>query len=372
MIRVLHCIGGLNNGGMGTMLMAYLRALNRQEVIFDFLVTTENGFFDQEVRTLGGKVFCLTARRKNPIKHYREVDKFFDEHPEYQIVHFHQCVSYWYNLQSAYRHGVKNRIIHNHGIGIDLRTKFPYNIFTKYYAKKRICFLASDYITCADAKAKELFTKDIVKKREYLIMPNAIDANKYRFNEQTRKTIRNKYDIKDSTLVVGHVGNYLYPKNHKFIVDIFSELIKIEDDCVLMLVGDGELRKEIENRISKLGISAKVLLMGAANNVNEFLQAMDVFLFPSIFEGLPLALIEAQTSGVKSIISDVIPLEVSVVQDCIETLPLTDGAQIWAEKIILSVKNHHREDNYDKIVKGGFDIHDNALRLENYYKSRVT
>ena len=202
---------------------------------------------------------------------------------------------------------------------------------------------------------------------DFKVINNAIDTDLYTYNKEKSLEVRRKLGI-EGKFVVGHVGRFNYPKNHKFIVDVFDEVQKMEPDSVLMLVGDGDLRGEIEDKVKALGLVDKVKFMGVRSDVNELMQAMDVFLFPSLYEGLPVTMVEAQASGLKCIISDKVPTECALT-DNVQVVKLGDSPKIWANQV-LEYKNYERRNTKPDIEKANFDIKANAKWLQEFYLNK--
>ena len=366
-IRVLHVLGGLNSGGMESMIMNYYRNLDRSKVQFDFLVFSERSFFDDEVEKLGGKIYRVTPRRKNFFKNLSEIDEFFKIHTEYKIVHIHQGILNLTALKKANKYKVPNIIVHSHGV--DLKQLKKLRIYNEFYIKPKVSKLANNYFACSESVVKHIFSNNIVKSKKYNIIKNAIDCEKFIYNNDIRNKVRNQFNI-NNKFVIGHVGAFLTVKNHKFILKIFKEVCKKNNDSVLLLVGAGPLENEILREIEDLNLKDKVILVGKAHNVNELMQAMDIFLLPSYFEGLPLVTIEAQASGLKCFISDNITKEISLT-NLIEFISLNKSANYWASEIIKYNNNYDRINTKNMIEKSGFDIKKQSKVLQEFYIKKM-
>ena len=199
------------------------------------------------------------------------------------------------------------------------------------------------------------------------VLNNAIDTDLYTYNKEKADKVKKEFGI-ENKFVVGHVGRFNYPKNHKFIIDVFNEVQKVKEDSVLMLIGDGDLRHEIEQKVRDLGLSDKVIFTGVRSDVNDLMQGMDVFLFPSIYEGLPVTMVEAQASGIKCIISDKVPLECKMTKN-VEVVKLEESPQNWAEEV-LKYEKYERQNTKEEIVKANFDIKANAKYLQEFYLNK--
>ncbi|AEE91895.1 Glycosyl transferase group 1 [Tepidanaerobacter acetatoxydans Re1] len=367
-IRILHIVGNLNRGGAETMIMNLYRNIDRSKFQFDFVKhTSKKCDYDDEISELGGRIFSISKYTgKNYFSYKKEWDTLFKNHPEYKILHGHIVSTAAIYIAIAKNYGVIT-IAHSHstasrGSKIEQLIKNIMQIPIKSKA---------DYLlACSNQAGSWLFGKRAITGNNYKIVKNAIDVEKYVFNESNRNNIRKSLGIKDK-FVVGHVGSFTYPKNHKFLIDIFYQLQIKNRNSVLLLVGDGELRPQIEKQIERLGIKDKVILTGAVSNVNDYLQAMDVFVFPSISEGLGIAAIEAQTAGLPCILSDKIPQE-AFVTDSVEELSLKADKKIWVEKILHYCNNYIRKNNSEDIKRAGYDIKESAREMERFYLEVTT
>lgn len=356
-IRILHVVTQMARGGLETMLMNYYRNIDRRIVQFDFLehrdFVTD---YDSEILQLGGKIYRVP--RLNPVDpHYlRALDLFFREHRDYRIVHVHlDCMS-GIPLKYAEKYGVEVRIAHAHSTSEIKNFRYP----VKLALKRTIPVYATDLFACGEKAGKWMFGQ-----KEFSILNNAIDAEKFSFNETVRHEARAEFGIDSGTLVVGHVGNFGYPKNHSFLIDAFSLLIEKREKCKLLLVGKGSLENEIREKCIALGLIDKVIFAGLRNDVNRLLQAMDVFVFPSFYEGVSLVSIEAQAAGLPCVFSENISEECIVTDGLVNQLPLGD-ADIWADEILFAEKKN-RQNTLTVIRQSGFDVKQNAEHLQNYY-----
>lgn len=358
MIRVLHVVTDMNRGGLETLLMNYYRHINRAEIQFDFLVHRYNrAAYDDEIESLGGKIYRLPRLNPFSIIYKRSLAEFFKTHPEYQIVHAHlDCMSSVV-LKAAKECGVGVRIAHSHSSSQDKNLKYPLKLFFRHFIPK----YATHLLACGELAGKWMFGNV-----GFTILNNAIDSAKYTASPEKRKEMRNSFGIKKNEFVLGHVGRFSPVKNHDFIIDIFMAVQK-RINAKLLLVGNGKLKTKITNKVKRFGLTDKVIFTGIRNDVPDLLPAMDAFVFPSIYEGLPLTLIEAQAAGLPCFISSKVPLDCKIT-DLVQQIPLTDNAEIWADHIIQSL-GIPKLNTRQKIYDAGFDICMNAKFLENYYKS---
>lgn len=347
MIRILHIIGGMNQGGAENFLMNLYRNIAKEKIQFDFLVNRE-GIFDDEIKSLGGRLYYIPALQKvGQIKYTKNLDNFFKTHKEYKIVHSHINQVSGLILERAKKAGIPIRIAHSHN------SKYNRNLFIRIYKKylgRKILKNANVLVACSD-KARECLYKKESKK--VLIINNGIDIEKFKYNEKTRRKIREKLKFKDNEIVVGHVGRFEKQKNHKFLIKIFYEFNKINQNSKLLLVGDGKLKNKIDKLIKKYKLEDKVILLGNRKDVNDIYQAMDLFVFPSLYEGLPLVLIEAQISGLNVLISNNITKMVNITEN-VKFLSIKENPKVWAEEM-LKIKKI-RKDESKNVEKAGYDI----------------
>lgn len=358
-IRILQVVTYMGRGGLETMLMNYYRNIDRSKVQFDFLThRSEKADYDDEIEALGGKIYHLP--RLNPFSrsYLKALDRFFKEHREYQVVHCHQDCLSGVVLKVAKANGVKFTIAHSHNANQDKNLKY----LVKIVAKRNITKYADKLFACGQEAGRWMFNTD-----DFEILNNAIDTDRYTYDEKKSKKIRQSLGV-EGKFVVGNVGRFNPQKNHEFLIDIFDEVQKIEPDSVLMLVGDGDLRGEIEDKVKELGLTENVKFMGIRSDVNELMQAMDVFLFPSLYEGLPVTMVEAQASGLKCIISDKVPTECALT-DNVQVVKLEDSPKIWANQV-LEYKNYDRRNTKQDIEKSNFDIKANAKWLQEFYLNK--
>lgn len=358
MLRVLHVVTDMNRGGLETMLMNYYRHIDRGSVQFDFLVHRQKrAAYDDEIEKLGGRIFRI--QKLNPLSpsYYSALDDFFREHTEYNIVHAHlDCMSA-YPLRAAKRAGVPVRIAHAHSTAQDHDWKFIFKLFSKRFISRYATFLFS----CSEDAGKWMFGTDKIT-----VLKNAIDTSKYAFDMSVRNEMRKKLQLEDA-FVLGHVGRFSPAKNHDFLIDVFQIVKECCPDAKLLLVGDGAKRIEIFEKVRRLNLSKDVIFAGVCENVDELLQAMDIFVFPSLYEGFGIAALEAQTSGLPCVISKNVPNDCAVTADLTAFLPLDAGADEWADAV-LTKRDIVRKDRSAEVTSKHMDIINEAVKLEEFYK----
>lgn len=361
MLKVLQVFGGLDCGGAETMLMNIYQAINRNEVQFDFIKHMVNkGFYETQIVEMGGAIHkCPKYKVYNHFAYKCWWKEFFKSHPEYKIIHSHVRSTASIILKIAKKFGLTT-ISHSHstsnGKGVKaLIKKFLQRNIVKY----------SDYcFGCSKKSGEWLFGKGVVETEKFKVVPNAIDVNKYRFNELKRQELKKELGL-EGTFVVGHVGRFSSMKNHLFLLDVFNELVKVKENARLLLIGDGEMRAEIENKISELNLKDKVVLLGVRSDIFDLLNVMDCFVFPSIWEGLPVSLVEAQANGLPVIMSDTITDEIKITNS-LEEIGLCENIDVWVGKIVNS-KRSNCDNDIEKVINAGYDIHESASELLEFY-----
>lgn len=356
MIRVLHIVTYMGRGGLETMLMNYYRHIDRTRVQFDFLVhRAERADYDDEIDALGGVIYRLPRLVPWSKSYLAELNGFFASHTEYKIVHVHQDCLSSVILKSAQANGVPVRIAHSHSSGQDKNFKYP----IKLLYRRSIPRYATLLFACAKDAGDWMFCG-----APYQIVNNAIDVGAYTYDPSKREKIRCQLGVKDE-FVIGHVGRFMYPKNHPFLIDIFAALLKKEHNAILLLVGDGEEMPKIRAKAQDLGIDDKVRFLGVRSDVAELMQAMDLFAFPSLYEGLPVTMVEAQAAGLPCVVSNVIPHD-AYLTNLVTPVSLSESAETWAAEILKN-SNVQRIDRYSEIAAHSFDITVEAKKLQEFY-----
>lgn len=353
--RVLHVVPNMNVGGLETFIMNVYRNIDRDKIQFDFLEHyIEPSVYDEEIEKLGGKIYHFSLRNDNNIfKYIIELNKFFKEHKEYKIVHCHMESIGTILFLVAKLNGVKIRIGHAHTTSTNNNLKG----FVKKIISKPFKYTTTTNFACSFDAGEYLF-----KNKKYEVIPNAIDIDKFKFDENSRTYLRKELGL-EGYQVIGHVGRMDKAKNQLFLIDIFNEYLKINSKSKLVLVGDGELRDEIIDRIKELNIEDKVLLLGVRKDVNKLYSAFDLFVFPSLFEGLGIVLIEAQVNGLTCLVSDNIP-KITKISNKIKYLSLEDKSS-WINEIKKNKKGDHQV-KHNKLVDN-YDIKILVKKLEKIY-----
>lgn len=364
-IRVLNLFTIMNRGGAETLVMNYYRKIDRTKVQFDFMVhRQERGAYDDEIEALGGRIFRMSPISPSTLwKYQQELRLFFKSHPEYRIIHAHMSELGYFAFNEAKKYGVPVRICHAHSAPVFFNEIFKEKIklLPREILARLIRNLSTDFFACSKEAGLWLFGR----RKQFIVMKNAIDASHFAYDANKAKYIRKEYGW-DDKFVIGHVGRFCPPKNHQFLVDIFNEIQKDIPQSVLVLIGDGPLKEQIQRKVDSLSLANKVFFLGERGDANLFYQAFNIFLFPSLYEGFGNVLLEAQASGLLSFTSkDVVPLDAKVTS-LLHYIPLSCTSSEW-KNIILSHRRYERTDTFREIVSQGFDIAENASWLCDFY-----
>lgn len=360
-VRVLNIFTILNRGGAETMVMNYYRQIDKAKIQFDFMVHREQkGAYEDEILALGGKIYRMPEIHPKNFKNYRKkIIQFFEEHPEYKIIHGHTSELGYAIYAEAKRKNIPVVIAHAHLAAMNIDLKSMFRLYFRYVTKKNI----THQFVCGVDSGKWLFGEN--GKHTSILMKNAIDTSKFTENPRIRRQYRKILNV-EPKFVIGHIGRINTQKNHKFLVDIFYEIKKLKPESALLLVGDGDLKEDIVKKIKKLGLVNDVQLLGVRSDINKIIQSFDVFIFPSLYEGLPVTLIEAQANGLRCVVSSTISDECDITSN-VTFVSLNKTAKEWAE-IVLSMKDSKRDPiAISKIIEEQYDIKSNATWLTDFY-----
>ncbi|MDC3411847.1 glycosyltransferase family 1 protein [Terrihalobacillus insolitus] len=356
----------MNRGGAETMIMNLYRNIDRSKIQFDFIVHTEDKCaFDDEIYKLGGRIFRVpTYKGTNHLPYLKNWEHFFKKHPEYKIIHGHVRSTASIYLKIAKKYGLIT-IAHSHstssGNGL--------SAIAKNVLQFPIRHVADYFFACTKTAGEWLFGKKTCQKENFHIFKNAIDAKKFVFNNVVRSRVRKELRIEDK-FVIGHVGRFHSSKNHEFLIDIFKNVHKKNDNAILLLVGDGDLQDTIRKRVYNLGLDNNVIFTGVRSDIPELFQAMDMFVFPSLYEGLGIVLIEAQATGLPCVIANTIPKE-ALITDNVKQFSLTESPKVWTEAILKRMDSYERKSTYAKIKDSGYDIEESHRWLQEFYLGLV-
>ncbi|WWR15468.1 glycosyltransferase family 1 protein [Lachnospiraceae bacterium JLR.KK008] len=351
MVRMIHIVGSMSPSGIGNFIMNVYRNIDRQKVQFDFIVHEHRDVsFDEEIKALGGRLFYVTRKAVSPIKNFREICRVIRK-GHYRIVFRHTDIStVAVDLLAAKLGGANVRIAHSHS------TSTP-NVTMHRLFRPLLNMLCTRRFACSEKAGRWLYGK-----APFEVVINAIRLEDFAYDPEKRERTRKAEGWADC-LVVGHVGNLLPVKNHLFMLDIMAELVKRRPDAKMIFAGDGAMRKQIEEKRRALGLEDRVVLLGVRTDTGTLLQAMDVFLFPSRYEGLPIAMVEAQCSGLPNLVSDVITGDVDVTP-LVHRMSLERPAAEWAERILALAEEERKAADERLFAEKGFDIREMVRRYE--------
>lgn len=360
MVRVMQVMGNMNSGGVEAVIMNYYRNIDRDKVQFDFVVNKNSKIPQkEEILSLGGNIYYVTGY-KNIFKYMLEIRKIIKEN-KYTIVHSNVNTLSVFPLFMAWICRVPVRICHNHstaGKGEFLRNTL------KYFLRPFNRLFANKYFACGEYAGRWMFGNRNFDKGRVKVINNAIDLDKFVYNLEIRNKMRKKLGISDN-LVVGHIGRFNKQKNHEYIIKIFSEVLKKNDKAILLLVGEGELQDGIKKMVVDIGIEDKVKFLGVRSDANCIFQVMDVFILPSLYEGLPVVGVEAQAAGLSCVFSNRMTKLVKVI-DNVKFLDLDYDVDKWSNTILESARID-RKNTRDEMKKAGFDIKCESKKLEKFY-----
>lgn len=367
MIRVLHVVTIMNRNGLENRIMDIYRHIDRDMIQFDFLThRQEKGAFDDEIEALGGKIYHINQVKLTSIgKYLKDLHNFFLRHPEYKIVHSHvNTLSTWV-LFAAQKAGVPIRIAHSRTWGAEKNKTYLFKLFSRLF----INFPTTHKFGCSRQAGEWLFGRKGIQEPNYFrVITNSIDVPKFSFDESKRKEYRKELGIQADDIAIVHVGRFTEQKNHMFLLDVFSEFHKIHSNASLFLIGSGNLESVIDAKAKELGIDNKITKIGQVPNVGDYLNAMDGFIFPSLFEGFGTVTIESQCNGLPILASDSIPFETKV-SEVQEFDSLKNSPREWARHLDKMLSNYVRKDRSEEITAAGYNIVDTYKFLQDFYIS---
>lgn len=366
-MRVLQVIGVMDRGGAETMVMNLYRAIDREKIQFDFLVHEQReGDYDAEIVRLGGRIFRAPRYTGLNVISYRcHVRALFAAHPEWRVVHGHigSCAPQY--LSEAKRVGAF-AIAHSHAQNYGSRLSgLAFNV-----AARPVRRIADYFMACSREAGLDRFGRSIVRGDRFAIVPNGINMASYACGEREHAETKADYGLAGRP-VVCHTGRLIPVKNHEFLLEVFARVVQALPGAVLLLAGRGELECHLKERVSELGLEKSVRFLGVVDDVPRLLRAADVFVFPSINEGLALSVVEAQASGLPTIVSTGVP-ELAVVSDRVCRMPLSSGVEAWATECVDKLRSSlssERSDACDQVREHGFDIADTSVRLAAFYET---
>ena len=361
-IKIFQLVGSYKGGGVEAVVMNFYRNIDRNKIQFTFVCDEESTDIPyEEIEKLGGKIIIVPPYSK-PFKYHSALKKALKE-DDYKIIHSHISTMSVFSLFAAKCAGVPVRIAHSHST---TNKKEKKKNLMKQVLRPFSKVFATDYMCCSELAGRWLFGNKEYDKGNVYLLNNAIDLDKFKYNESLRKKKRKELDIKDDTLVIGHIGRFVAQKNHDFLIDIFNEIHKKNNNSILLLAGQGPLMEDIKNKVKDLNLEDSVKFLGQRNDANELYQAFDVFLLPSLYEGLPVVGVEAQAAGLLCYLSDDMTKETKVL-DITKFMSLNNTPEEWADNILDDVKKYKRIDTSKEMTAKNFNIKEEAKKLEEYY-----
>lgn len=360
-IRIAQIMGKWVGGGVEAVVINYYRYIDRNKIQFDFICDEDSTCIPyEEIEKLGGKVILIPPYQKI-FKYHKELKRVLKE-GKYKIVHSHINTLSVFSLFAAKCAGVPIRISHSHAT--TNKKEFKRNIIKLFLRPfNRMC--ATNYACCSEYAGRWMFGNNNYNNGRVTKINNAIEIDRFIFNNKIRELYRNRLKIKAEQIVIGHVGRMVETKNHLFLLDIFARLCK-KEDAVLILIGQGPLEKELKRRAEELNIKERVFFLGQIKNVNDWYQVFDAFVLPSLYEGFGMALLEAQVSNLPCIASKDVPQEAKLI-DNLEFLSLDLDKDLWIETIINLIRKSKRKSNQELLLNKGYDISIEVEKLEKYY-----
>lgn len=362
-IRILHVVSSLSkSAGVMSVIMNYYRHINKEKVQFDFLFFKDfEDTYKEEIEQTGGRVFLVT--KPSISKEFRnQIAVFFKQHQgEYTALHIHEVYLTFLLAPAARKYGIDNIITHSH---TTMYSDKKLNAIRNKILCSRLNKQANYYFACSKDAGKFLYGNKSLAEGKLTIINNAVNCDKFRYNADVRKKLRNEMGL-TGNLVIGHVGRFNEQKNHDFLIDIFNKISKENSNMKLVLVGEGPLYEQTKAKVSGLNLDSTVLFLGKREDVSDLLQAMDIFLLPSLFEGLPVVGVEAQVSGLPIVMSTNITREIGLMNA--HYIELEKTAEDWANEIVNIQKNYDRANAANLLMENGFDISIEASKLEKIY-----
>ncbi len=357
-VEVLHVVGALNLGGAETMVMNVFRNIDRTKFQFDFFLSgNSGGFYEEEVHKLGGKIYNIGRRKKHPVKYCVALYKLIRK-KKYDVVQIHATDAQdGLPAVVARLAGAKKVCMFSHNTSgqSELRQDMMRKIFM---------WAITDRQACSEQAARWMFGE----KAKANVIPLPIDCDISRYDDNVRINERKKLNIPDTVKVIGHIGRFQKQKNHIFLLDVFSKIVKRDANYRLVLIGDGVLREEIEKEIELLGLNDYVIKMGQILNASKMLSMFDLFLLPSLYEGFPTVILEAQSNGLKSIVSSTVTPSIAIT-DLVEFMDLKANLNEWADKIMGCNLKRTNTALYNSEIKKNYDLKKVTELFEQIYSS---
>ncbi|MDW5298975.1 MAG: glycosyltransferase family 1 protein [Sedimentibacter sp.] len=350
MIRILNIMGTMNMGGAETFLMKVYRNIDRKKIQFDFLVS-KPGVYDNEIISLGGKIFTIPLKSKSPIKHHLAIKNIVRSNNYKTVLRCSSHTLAYLDFLAAKKGGATKFIMRSTSSKGEPGV-FPAMLHRLF--RRKLNEITTFKIAPSTDAGIWLFGEKTISEDKFTLVNNGIEAQKFIFNENSRIMIRNELNL-ENKFVVGHIGRFTEAKNHEYLLKIFTKIVKKNKESILLLIGEGELELKIKNMINSYGLKDNVKILNNRLDIPELLMAMDIYVFPSLYEGMPNTVIEAQATGLKCLLSDRITKEVKLT-NLVDFLPINISDEVWARKALEVVRGYKREDMSEEIKSLGYDI----------------
>lgn len=360
-IRVAHVMGKMISGGVESVVMNYYKNINKDKVQFDFIIDEDSTHIPyEEIESMGGRIF-LVPPYQNIHSYIKTLQNIFKSE-KYKIVHSHLNALSVFPLYAAKRANIPVRIAHSHSTSN--KKEWKKNIL-KNMLKPFSKVNATHYFCCSELAGRWLFGDKTYDAEKVKLINNAIEIDRFIYNEKIREEIRKEINV-ENKLVIGHIGRFVEQKNHIGLLEIFYEIQKKNKEAVLLLVGDGPLINVIKEKVKSFNLQDNIIFLGKRNDVNRLMQGMDIFLLPSLYEGLPVVGVEAQASGLLCIFSDSMTKETKIIEST-KFISLSKSYSLWAKEILAAYEQHKRKDTKMEVINSNFEIKTESKKLESIY-----
>ncbi len=369
--RILHITEMLSAAGIESFIMNVYRNIDRNKVQFDFLVLrNQQEFYDEEISSLGGKKYYVHSNIQNTflriLDESKKIEDFLKKN-HYDVVHIHYTTPLRaYYLKAVEKAGVPVRVYHSHSAAVRGKSKIKLIIYN--HCKKVIDKYATDRFACSQAAAQWIYSENTLKENKVRVIHNGIDTQCFLFDKSIRENVRKKYNLQNKFVMI-NTGRFTEQKNQNFIIDIANLLKSRRYDVKLLLLGDGPLKEQYKAKVKKFALEDTVIFLGVKQNVQDYLFASDCFIMPSLYEGLPVAAVEAECTGIPCIFSENITKEVNLNNQSVFA-PLSWSVDKWADIIIKQNTATDRTETINSVKTAGYDIHDVAKEMQDFYLQR--
>lgn len=363
-VRIAHIIGKMRNGGVESAVFSYYKHIDREKIQYDFIIDSDssNLALQDEIESLGGKIITVPPYQE-PFAYHKALYELFSE-KHYPLVYSHVNTLSVFPLFAAWRAGVPIRIALSQSTGAWGKGEFFRNV-VKHILRNFSRTFATHWCACSKLAGEFQFGRKAVASGRVMIWPNAIETERYAYNESVRNDVRESLGLAGK-FVVGHAGRFMPQKNHDFLVDIFAEIHRRREDSVLLLAGDGPLMDGIKEKVTRMAMNDSVIFLGSVNDMEKYYQAMDVFILPSLYEGLPVVGSEVQVAGLPFLCSDAVTPETKFCEN-MRFMSLKKSASEWAQEALKMYDGHIRRDMSIYAREAGFDVKAQAAKLSEWY-----